>query len=435
VQIVSHLADVAWTIIERKRAEQALQRSEEQLRGAQRMEAIGRLAGGIAHDFNNLLTVIINHAAFATDSVSGGDPVQTDLTEIRKAADRAAALTRQLLAFSRKQLLQPKVLDLSKIVGGMEGMLRRLLGEDIALSVILAMDLGKVMADPGQVEQVVMNLAVNARDAMPDGGKLTIETANIEIDEASARQHAGAKSGPHVVLSVTDTGCGMDEKTRARLFEPFFTTKATGKGTGLGLATVYGIVKQSGGTIWVNSEPGKGTTFKVYLPRELRASETAARVPQILSRSAGAETILVVEDEAGIRNVARRMLSDAGYTVLTAASGDEALLVCERHQGTVRLVLTDVVMPGMYGKELADRLASLYPHMQVLYMSGYTDDSIGQRGVLDPGTHFIGKPFNAAELTHMVHQVLDQEAPPNQSSKHGWPPSAQPRIVVTKPAD
>ncbi len=391
--------------------------NEEQLRVAQRMEAIGQLAGGIAHDFNNLLTVIVNHTAFAMEGLAQSDPRRADLVEIRKAGARAAALTRQLLAFGRRQVLQPQVLDLNKIVAGMEPMLRRLLGEDIELMVALAMDLGKVMADPGQVEQVVMNLAVNARDAMPDGGKLTIETADLDVDDVYASQHMGVKPGSYVTLSVTDTGCGMDEKTRARLFEPFFTTKRTGKGTGLGLATVYGIVKQSDGSIWVHSELGRGSTFKVCLPRELSARETVEPAPQITARASGTETILVVEDEEAVRNLAKRILSEAGYTVLTAASGSEALLIGERHQGIVRLLLTDVVMPQMSGKQLADLLVKLYPNLRVLYMSGYTDDAIVHHGVLDDGTHFIGKPFSPADLTRMVRQVLDSEMPSAQPGK------------------
>jgi signal transduction histidine kinase/ActR/RegA family two-component response regulator len=396
--------------------------NEDQLRAAQRMDAIGRLAGGIAHDFNNLLTVVINHADFAMEEAGESAPVRTDLIEIRKAADRAADLTRQLLAFGRKQVLKPQVLDLSKIVGGMEEMLRRLLGEDVEVSVLLAPGLAKVMADPGQVEQVVMNLAVNARDAMPKGGKLTIETVCVELDEAYSSQHTQVKPGPHVMLSVTDTGCGMDETTCAQIFEPFFTTKRTGKGTGLGLATVYGIVQQSGGSIWVESEPGKGTTFEVYFPRELSANETAGRAPPLTARVAGSETILVVEDEETVRNLARRILGRAGYTVLAAASGSEALLVCERHPGAVHLMLTDIVMPQMNGKDLAERLVKLYPTLRVVYMSGYTDDAIGR--VLDPGTHFIAKPFNAADLTRMVREVLD-ETPPDQPSSGSSLPSQE----------
>jgi PAS domain S-box-containing protein len=396
--------------------------NEDQLRAAQRMDAIGRLAGGIAHDFNNLLTVVINHADFAMEEVGESAPVRADLIEIRKAAGRAADLTRQLLAFGRKQVLRPQVLDLGKIVGGMEGMLRRLLREDIEISVVLAPGLAKVMADPGQLEQVVMNLAVNARDSMPKGGKLTIETVCVELDEAYASQHADVKPGPYVMLSVTDTGCGMDESTRARIFEPFFTTKRTGKGTGLGLATVYGIVQQSGGSIWVDSEPDKGTTFEVYFPRELSANETAGRTAPLTARVAGSETILAVEDEEAVRNLARRILSDVGYTVLAAANGTEAMLLCERHPGAVHLMLTDMVMPQMNGKDLAERLVKLYPTLRVLFMSGYTDDAIGDHGVLDPGTHFIAKPFNAVDLTHVVREVLD-ETPPDQPNSGSSLPS------------
>jgi two-component system, cell cycle sensor histidine kinase and response regulator CckA len=397
--------------------------NEEQLRVAQRMEAVGQLAGGIAHDFNNLLTVIVNYTTFAMEAVGERDPLRADLVEIHKAGVRATALTRQLLAFGRRQVLQPQVLDLNKIVKGMEAMLRRLLGEDIDLSVALAMDLGMVMADPGQIERVVMNLAVNARDAMPDGGKLTIETADLDIDEACASQQTGVNPGSYVTLSVTDTGCGMDEKTRARLFEPFFTTKRTGTGAGLGLATSYGIVKQSGGSICVHSEPTRGSTFKVYLPRELSARETVERAPPITSRASGTETILVVEDEEAVRNLAGRILSEVGYTVLAAANGHEALLICERHQEAISLVLTDIIMPQMGGKQLAEHLARLYPNLRVLFMSGYTDDAIVKHGVLDEGTHFIGKPFSPADLTRMVRRVLDSEttsAPPCKESSRSW---------------
>jgi len=394
----------------------AQRQTEEQLRVAQRMEAIGRLAGGIAHDFNNLLTVIINYAGFALDDVEGQSPLRAHLTEVCKAAERAATLTRQLLAFSRKQVMHPHVLDLNTIILGMEGMLRSLLGEDIAVSVARAVGLGKVMADPGQVEQVVMNLAVNARDAMPNGGTLTIETANTEIDEAGASSFPGIKPGPHVRLTVTDTGCGMDENTRMQLFEPFFTTKKTGKGTGLGLATVYGIVRQSSGAIWVRSEPSKGTTFTVLLPRELSVTETAVRAATIPTSAAATETILVVEDEEAVRSLVKRILSSAGYTVLTAVNGGEALRLCEQQQGALHLVLTDVVMPEMGGKELADHLKERYPDLRVLFMSGYTKEAILDRGVLGPGTHFIGKPFSPADLRRIVREVLDSETSPDRSN-------------------
>jgi CheY-like chemotaxis protein len=349
--------------------------------------------------------------------MAGETPSRAHLVEVNKAAERAATLTRQLLAFSRKQVMQPQVLDLNLVIGGMEGMLRSLLGEDIVVSVVPAMGLAKVMADPGQVEQVVMNLAVNARDAMTNGGTLTIETANTEIDAASASLLPGVRPGPHVRLTVTDTGCGMDEKTRAQLFEPFFTTKRTGKGTGLGLATVYGIVRQSDGAIGVHSEPGKGTTFTVLLPRELSVTPTPVRTATVPTHAAGAETILIVEDEAAVRNLTARILSLAGYTVLTAASGAQALQICEQQQGSVHLVLTDVVMPEMGGKELATHLSQLYPHLRLLFMSGYTKEAIQDRGVLEQGTHFIGKPFSPAELRTIVRQVLDGETPAGQSNR------------------
>jgi PAS domain S-box-containing protein len=388
----------------------ALRQTEEHLRGARRMESIGRLAGGIAHDFNNMLAIIINYAELAMQDLNEPDALMSSLTEIRTAGNRAAALTRQLLAFSRKQVLKPQVLDLNKIVGGMEAMLRRLLGEDMSLAVVLAMGLGKVMADPGQIEQVLMNLAVNARDAMPGGGKLTIETANTECDQACADQHPEITCGAHVRLRVTDTGCGMDEPTRARVFEPFFTTKEVGKGTGLGLATAYGIVQQSGGAIQVRSEPGKGTTFTVLLPREWSETESVARAITLTTRAVKAETILVVEDEDELRTLVERVLARAGYVVLTAANGEEALGIFEQHKGAVRLLLTDVVMPEMNGKELADQLVLQSPRLRILYMSGYTDEAIIQYGVVTPGTHFLGKPFNPAQLTRMVRKVLDEEA-------------------------
>jgi PAS domain S-box-containing protein len=383
--------------------------TEQRLADAQRMEIIGRLAGGIAHDFNNLLAIILSCTEFAMEDLGEGQSLRPQLADIHTAADRAATLTRQLLAFSRRQVLQPQVIDLNRIVGGTEGMLRRLLGEDIALTVRLAPDLGRVVADPGQVEQVVMNLAVNARDAMTGGGRLTIETANSEVDAASASQLEGAKPGPHVTVSVTDSGCGMDEKTLARIYEPFFTTKGKGKGTGLGLATVYGIVKQSGGTIRVRSEPGQGTTFTVLFPRELSALETVVPTTESEPRTAATETILLVEDEELVCALTKRILSKAGYTVLTAANGVEALRLCGQYQGPLHLVLTDVIMPEMNGKELADRLVALHPNLRVLFMSGYTDETVFQGGGLKPGTHFIGKPFSPTALTRAVRQALDQE--------------------------
>ncbi|MBI4951581.1 MAG: PAS domain S-box protein [Myxococcales bacterium] len=392
----------------RKRAEAEREQLEEQLRVSQKLEAIGSLAGGIAHDFNNLLSVILSYTSLALGTMPEGDPARLDLHEVHAAGERAAALTRQLLAFGRKQVLQPVRLDLNKVAEGLESMLRRILGEDIDYVHVLAPDLGAVRADPGQIEQVLMNLVVNARDAMPTGGELTIETANVELDEQYATHHVNVKPGPYVVLTVTDTGCGMDEATRARIFEPFFTTKPMGRGTGLGLSTAYGIVKQSGGEIWVYSEPCQGTTFKIYLPRELGAvAETRARPVPAPARAQGTETILVVEDEDALRKVARRVLDKAGYEVLLAANGEEALRVSAAHGGELQLLLTDVVMPKMSGSALARALAATRPTLKVIFMSGYTDDAMVHHGVLDAEAHFLAKPFTANELARKVREVLD----------------------------
>ena len=406
---VCHL--VMTDITERKQAETEREKLEEQLRASQKMEAIGNLAGGIAHDFNNLLSVILCCTDFALARVREDDRTREELLEVHKAGARAVALTRQLLAFSRKQMLQPVVLDLNQIAAGVEKMLRRILGEDIDYVQVLAPDLGAVRADPGQIEQVLMNLVVNARDAMPTGGKLTIETSNVDLDEEYAARHVAVKPGPYVRFTVSDTGCGMDTATQARIFEPFFTTKEKGKGTGLGLSTVYGIVAQSGGTIWVCSEPGQGTTFKIYLPREISAkmTVTATRLAAVQTPPTGTETILVVEDEEAILNIAKRILREAGYTVLTAASPDDALMACKAQQGKIHLLLTDVVMPQMGGRVLAETLVVARPGIKVLYMSGYTDDAIVHHGTLDPGTHFIAKPFSAADLTRKVRKVLDSD--------------------------
>ena len=403
------LASLCRDITARKRAQAERENLEQQLRLSQRLESVGSLAGGIAHDFNNLLSVILCCTDFAMGRVRDDDRARDELLEVKKAGERAVALTRQLLAFSRKQVLQPVVLDLNQIAAGIEKMLRRILGEDIDYVQVLAPDLGLVRADPGQIEQVLMNLVVNARDAMPTGGKLTIETCNVDLDEEYAARHVATKPGPYVSLVVSDTGCGMDAATRARIFEPFFTTKEKGKGTGLGLSTVYGIVKQSGGNIWVYSEPGQGTTFKIYLPREISAkmAVNASRLAVVQTPPAGTETILVVEDEEAIRHIAQRILGEAGYTVLTAPAASDALLTSKAHQGTIHLLLTDVVMPQASGRALAERLAVARPGIKVLYMSGYTDDAIVHHGTLDPGTHFIGKPFSAADLTKKVREVLD----------------------------
>lgn len=387
-----------------------LQRQTEQrLRDTQRIETVGRLAGGVAHDFNNMLAIILNTAELTMDDIGVDAPARRGLAEIHKAAARAATLTRQLLAFGRRQVLQPRVVDLNKIVGGMDVMLRRLLGENTVLTVRLAPALGRVLADAGQVEQVLMNLALNARDAMKNGGKLTIETARIELDKASAQRYDGAQSGSHVMLSVTDTGCGMDEKIRAHLFEPFFTTKEIGKGTGLGLATVYGIVKQSGGAIRVESEPGQGTTFTVLFPRELATLDPLASAAVVEKQAQATETILLVEDEEVVCALTKQILTKAGYTVLAASNAGEALRLCEQHKGPLHLVFTDVIMPGMSGKELADRLGALVPCLHVLFMSGYPEETISEHGVLNAGTHFIGKPFSPSELTRKIRQILDQK--------------------------
>ncbi len=380
---------------------------EAQLRQSQKMEAVAQLTGGIAHDFNNLLSVILGNSQIALEELSETDPARKDIAEVYDAGQRAAVLTRQLLAFSRKQVLDPKVTNLNSVLDGMEGMLPRLLGEDVEIQIQRADGLGSVMADAGQLELAIVNLAVNARDAMAHGGKLTFETANVDLDEAYAEEHIAIEPGQYVRLSVTDTGSGMDAETRSRVFEPFFTTKEKGKGTGLGLSMVYGIVKQSGGNIWVYSEPGQGTTFKIYLQRVDAPASTPTR-PQPGRGATGHETILIVEDEAAVRRTAARMLERAGYTVLTAASGPEALRLCEERQGAIALLLTDVVMPQMNGRELEQRLTALLPNLKVLFASGYADNAIVHRGVLDPGTHFIGKPFTSAALTRKVREVLDQ---------------------------
>ena len=392
---------------------------EAQLLQSQKMESIGRLAGGVAHDFNNCLNVIQGFTQLCLGRLDEGDPLAGDLAQVAKASERAAGLTRQLLAFGRKQVLQPEQIDLNQTIADMEKMLRRIIGEDIELALVLAPDLGQVKADPGQIGQVIMNLAVNARDAMPKGGTLTVETGNVELDAEHAARHEGVEPGPHVMVAVTDSGIGMDGQTLARLFEPFFTTKELGKGSGLGLSTAYGIVKQSGGSIVVHSEVGKGTTFKVYLPRDLSAPvATSARPRTIPRRAKGDETILVVEDEDALRRLATRLLEKAGYTVLSAADGEQALITCQRHAGKIDLLLTDVVMPRMSGKRLAERLAKLRPALKILYMSGYTDDAIVQHGVLEAGTQFIAKPFSEADLTRKIRAVLDGNV---YASGTDWP--------------
>jgi two-component system, cell cycle sensor histidine kinase and response regulator CckA len=407
----------------RKQAEEALRQSEEQLRQAQKMEAVGRLAGGVAHDFNNVLSVILSYADFILADLKPSDPLQADVGEISKAATRAAGLTRQLLTFSRQQVVEPRVIDLHEVLTGMDKMLQRILGEDVQLVSPPPKSSGRVKADPSHIEQVILNLVVNARDAMPTGGKLTIETGNVVLDDSYAMSHLPTRPGPYVMLAVSDTGIGMDRETQKRIFEPFFTTKEMGKGTGLGLSTVFGIVRQSGGNIWVYSEPGKGTTFKVYLPR-VDDEVDVLRPPIAPSTLRGTETILLVEDEEQVRVIALNILQRQGYRVIPARNAGEALLICERHTEGIDLLLTDVVMPQMSGPELAKRLAQTRPEMKVLCMSGYTDDSIVRHGVLETGVAFVQKPITPALLTRKVREVLDGEdvstrirLPPERGSK------------------
>jgi two-component system, cell cycle sensor histidine kinase and response regulator CckA len=380
---------------------------ERQLRMAQKMEAVGRLSGGIAHDFNNLLGVIIGYSQLLKRSLGGGNPLFEHAEEIEKASQRAVSLTRQLLAFSRQQVLEPVIVNLNTLVSDMEKMLPRLIGEDVALELNLEPELQQVKADLSQIEQVIMNLAVNARDAMPNGGKLTIQTANVELDLAYTRQHPGSRVGPYVMLAVRDTGTGIDPEIQSQIFEPFFTTKERDKGTGLGLATVYGVVKQSGGYIAVDSEKGKGACFSVYLPR---VGQTVSPVETKTGQPAsirGSETVLLVEDAEALRKLANMFLRDCGYRVLTAADGMEALELARSHSGPIHLLLTDVVMPGINGRVLGERLAPLQPGMKVLYMSGYTDSFIAGHGVLEAGTHLLHKPFTQETLARKVREVLD----------------------------
>ena len=389
--------------------EQALRESEDQLRQSQKMEAIGQLAGGVAHDFNNLLTAINGYSGLALQRVDGNSSIKPYLEEIKKAGDRAANLTRQLLAFGRKQILQPIALNLNDVVTDMNKMLRRLIGEDIELTAKLDPALKRIKADPGQIEQVLVNLVVNARDAMPQGGNLTIETANVDLDSMYATKHVGVLSGNYMMLVVSDTGIGMSEETQARIFDPFFTTKEKGKGTGLGLSTVYGIVKQSGGNIWVYSEPGHGTTFKVYLPQIETPTAPAEDATIEAAIPGGSETILLVEDEEVVRGLARKILEQAGYRVLDVTRGAEAISVYSAPSETIDLLLTDVVMPETSGKEVADRLTANHPGLKVLFMSGYTDEAIVHHGVLDSHVEFLQKPFTAAALARKVREVLDSK--------------------------
>jgi len=386
---------------------------EQQLRQAQKMEAVGRLAGGIAHDFNNLLMVISGYCEFLLERIGPDTETRAPAQEIARAADRATALTAQLLAFSRKQMLTPKVLDLNALVTENLRLLTRLIGEDIDLVMVPGADLGRVKADPGQIEQVIMNLAVNARDAMPHGGKLTIETTNVTLDENDARIHAPAQPGDYVMLAITDTGSGMDAETQSHIFEPFFTTKGV-KGSGLGLSTVYGIVKQSEGYVWVYSEPGKGASFKIYLPRVNATGEVIAEQPFVppVEVGRGHETILLVEDENTVRQLTRQYLERQGYTVFEAADPSAALQIANAHRGPIQLLLTDVIMPGMNGRELARLVCSARPETQVLYMSGYTENAIGHNNILDADVTLLQKPFTLPMLKAKVREMIDQTLSP-----------------------
>jgi PAS domain S-box-containing protein len=378
---------------------------EEQFLQSQKMEAVGRLAGGIAHDFNNLLTAIIGYSQMALLRLPSEDPLRKDIHEIETAGQRAASLTSQLLAFSRRQVIQPRVLSLNSVVADLSKMLQRVIGEDIELNSNLDSEIGFVKADCGQIEQIVMNLVVNARDAMPEGGKLTIETSTVELDEGYASEHVDVCPGPYVMMAITDTGTGMDKETESRIFEPFFTTKEQGKGTGLGLSTVYGIVKQSGGHIGVHSEQGRGTTFKLYLPQVDEDEGLPVEDPRE-TPAKGTETVLLVEDELQVRKFAALVLRDTGYKVLEASDGEGALSLAKQHKGRIHLLLTDVVMPGMSGKELSERLKQHRPGIKVIFASGYTDDTILHHGVLGPEMEFIQKPFTLSGLTSKVRQVL-----------------------------
>ncbi len=399
----------AWTdITDYRKAQEERERLEAQLRQAQKMEAVGRLAGGVAHDFNNMLTVIQGYAEICLQRLNPADPLYQDICEILNSARRSGELTRQLLAFSRKQTIAPSPMDLNQHLLGMEKMLGRILGEDILLKMHLQEELWPIFMDPSQMDQVLANLVVNARDAMPSGGKLLIETQNLLLDEEYCSSHPGSSAGEHVLLALTDTGCGMDRETMEKAFEPFFTTKEEGRGTGLGLSTVYGIVKQNHGLIQLYSEPGQGTTVKIYLPRYTGQEEVRPLGRPSGSEPTGTETILVAEDEETVRKLARAMLQQLGYNVIEASSPGEALALCERYQGEIHLLLTDVVMPLMNGRELSERIRLMRPSVKTIFMSGYTSNAISHHGVLDPGMRFIQKPFHRLELARKVREVLEQ---------------------------
>jgi len=389
-------------ITERKRLENHFLQS-------QKMETVGRLAGGISHDFNNILTVIKGYSQLLLSELNEDHPLRENLEEIKKATERAEDLTRQLLAFSRRQVMEMKVIGLNHLIKNLEKMLRRVIGEDIELTTVLTDDLGRIKTDPAQIEQVILNLAVNARDAMPSGGKLTLETTNVELDKDYAHTHISVAPGRYVMLSVSDTGCGMTPEVKERIFEPFFTTKGQGKGTGLGLSTVYGIVKQSGGNIWVYSEPGEGTTFKIYIPRVEEEIDALPSQEEILDLPKGNETVLLVEDDPSVWNLADRFLRGQGYKVLGATNGNEAIQIAQEHlKEKIHLLLTDMVMPQMGGKELVGRFKSLHPEIKVLFISGYTDSAITHHGLSEPDTALLQKPFSLTSLAIKVREVLDK---------------------------
>jgi PAS domain S-box-containing protein len=392
----------------RKQAEDALRQSEEQLRQVQKMEAVGRLAGGIAHDFNNLITVITGYSTLLSQKLGEAHPLQHNVDEIQKSAERAAGLTRQLLAFSRKQVRNPRLLDLNTVLSGIDGMLRRIIGEDVEMRITADPQLGQIRADPGQIEQVIMNMVINARDAMPTGGKLAIETARIVLDGEYIGAHPAIAEGVYARLAFTDTGVGMSDQVKTHLFEPFFTTKGLGKGTGLGLATCYGIVRHSGGHIHAYSEVGQGTTFKIYLPIVAEAAPVVPAHRETAAVQSGSECILLAEDEEALRELAGCVLRDAGYTVLEAANGLDALHIAEENHTTpIQLLITDVIMPHMGGKDLAEQLRTVRPDTKVLYMSGYTDDALTHHGVLESGVALLEKPFTPTRLAYKVREVLD----------------------------
>jgi len=403
---LARLGPAVLEALERTRERETLKRLEEQLLQSQKMEAVGQLAGGVAHDFNNILTAISGYADILAEDLADNPRQLEDIEEIRKAARRAAALTRQLLAFSRKQVLEPRIINLNDVVLNLDKMLRSLMSESIELKAVLAPDLMATRADLNQLEQVIMNLAINARDAMPEGGSLTIETANVTLDQQYAARHVSVAPGDYVMVAVSDTGCGMDEKTKARIFEPFFTTKPAGRGTGLGLSTVYGIVKQTGGNIWLYSEPKKGTTFKIYLPAVNALPEDIGKPAPLEPAQSGGGTVLLVEDDDQLRRLTHRALATQGYAVLEADRGGTALDIARRHKGPIDLLLTDVVMPDTNGRKLADMLRASRPGLRVLFMSGYPDGAIANHGMLESGAAYLAKPFTTEAIVRKVREVL-----------------------------